>query len=342
MEKFRPNLEREGALDTVLEVPIPHKNTTTLWNRMKSLMTTAATVEIQSLLRVIGAPLTRAFLSLKSDDDHQPLNRNIILEQWAARARYIVKQYLAAAGRDEALNSIDSLCMTGKVKMAASNGNKLGILKSFGGGFVMWQKRPELWCLELILSDYKTSVGSDGKASLPWHHHSQACRVPPPPLEHLLLGLDPRSTANLFSNSIWIGDKSINNEDCFILKLELEPLTLKARSSSNVEIVLHTVLGYFSQRTGLLVQLEDSHHLRMTACGENSVHWQTTMESSIKDYRTIDGVNIAHGGRTCVWLRSKRWEGGTGTRILELVWTLEEVDCNCKGLSMECFLPPGD
>lgn len=32
MEKFRPNLDREGALDTVLEVPISHKNTTTLWN----------------------------------------------------------------------------------------------------------------------------------------------------------------------------------------------------------------------------------------------------------------------------------------------------------------------
>lgn len=189
MEKFRPNLDREGALDTVLEVPISHKNTTTLWNRMKSLMNTAATVEIQSLLRVIGAPLTPAFLSLKSDDDHQPLNSNIILglEQWAARARYIVKQYLAAVGGDEALNSIDSMCMTGEVKMAASNGNKLGILKSFGGGFVMWQKRPELWCLELILSDYKTSMGSDGKAPLPWHHHSHACRVPPPPLEHLLL-----------------------------------------------------------------------------------------------------------------------------------------------------------
>lgn len=90
MEKFRPNLDREGALDTVLEVPIPHKNTTTLWNRMKSLMNTVATVEIQSLLRVIGAPLTPSFLSLKSDDDPQPLNRNIILEPWAARARYIV------------------------------------------------------------------------------------------------------------------------------------------------------------------------------------------------------------------------------------------------------------
>lgn len=145
---------------------------------MKSLMKTAATVEIQSLLRVIGAPLTPAFLSLKSDDDHESLNRNIILEQWAARARYIVKQYLAAVGGDEALNSIDSMCMTGEVKMAASNGSKLGILKSFGGGFVMWQKRQELWCLELILSDYKTSVGSDGKAPLPWHHHSHACRVP--------------------------------------------------------------------------------------------------------------------------------------------------------------------
>lgn len=41
-------------------------------------------------------------------------------------------------------------------------------------------------------------------------------------------------------------------------------------------------------------------------------------------------------------LRRKRSEGGTGTQILEFVWTLEEVDCNFKGLSMECFLPPAD
>nr|XP_009769010.1 PREDICTED: uncharacterized protein LOC104219941 [Nicotiana sylvestris] len=155
-------------------------------------------------------------------------------------------------------------------------------------------------------------------------------------------GIDPRSTANLFSNSIFVGEKTINGEDCFILKLEAGPSTLKARSSCNVEIMRHTVYGYFSQRTGLLVNLEDTHLLRIKAPG-NDVFWETTMESLIQDYRTLNGVNIAHGGRTSVSLFrfGENSEGHTRTRMEE-VWTIEEVDFNIKGLSMDCFLPPSD
>lgn len=134
----------------------------------------------------------------------------------------------------------------------------------------------------------------------------------------------------------------MNAEDCFVLKLETEPSTLKARSSSNVEVMRHTVWGYFSQRTGLLLQLEDTHLLRIKAPG-NDVFWETTMESLILDYRTLDGVNIAHGGRTSVSLFrfGENSEGHTRTRMEE-VWTIEEVDFNIKGLSADCFLPPSD
>ncbi|XP_021296070.1 uncharacterized protein LOC110425458, partial [Herrania umbratica] len=156
-------------------------------------------------------------------------------------------------------------------------------------------------------------------------------------------GLDPRSTANLFSNSSCVGEKTINDEDCFILKLEAEPSTLRARSSSNVEIIRHTVWGYFSQRTGLLVQLEDSHLLRIKAPGNDSIFWETTMESWIQDYKTIDGINIAHAGKTWVSLFrfGENSESHSRTRMEE-AWTIEEVDFNIKGLSMDCFLPPGD
>lgn len=69
------------------------------------------------------------------------------------------------------------------------------------------------------------------------------------------------------------------------------------------------------------------------------------MESLIKDYRTIDGVNIAHAGRTSVSLAryggSKRPEQTSRNRIEE-VWAIEEVDFNIKGLSIDCFLPPAD
>lgn len=156
-------------------------------------------------------------------------------------------------------------------------------------------------------------------------------------------GLDPKSTANLFSNSICIGEKSIDDEDCFVLKLEAEPSSLRARSTSNVEMIRHTVWGYFSQKTGLLVQLEDSHLIRIKASGNDSIFWETTMESRIQDYRTTDGINIAHGGRTSVSLFrfGENSERHSRTRMEE-IWAIEEVDFNIKGLSMDCFLPPSD
>lgn len=156
-------------------------------------------------------------------------------------------------------------------------------------------------------------------------------------------GLDPRSTANLFSNSVCVGEKTVNDEDCFILKIEAESSTLRARSTSNVEIIRHTVWGYFSQRTGLLVQLEDSHLLRIKTAKNESIFWETTMESLIHDYRIVDGINIAHAGRTCVSLFrfGENSESHSRTRMEE-IWAIEEVDFNIKGLSVDCFLPPGD
>lgn len=68
------------------------------------------------------------------------------------------------------------------------------------------------------------------------------------------------------------------------------------------------------------------------------------MESLIQDYRTIDGVNIAHAGKTSVSLFrfGENFEVSHSKTQMEEVWTIEEVDFNIKGLSMDCFLPPGD
>ncbi|XP_016451454.2 uncharacterized protein LOC107776132 [Nicotiana tabacum] len=374
MRTLCPNLDREDGLETVLEVPIPeemfasHKNRS--WHNMKSwvkfhtLDKSADSIfggrnaEIQLLLGVVGAPLIphpiRCDHSLNKKINDHPIEASV--------AKYIVQQYIAAAGGANALNSIDSMYAMGKVKMLATefiagdgiglnnNGKVMKNIKSVKnvpgemGGFVLWQKRPDLWSIELVVSGCKISAGSDGNVAwrqTPWHH-SHASRGPARPLRRSLQGIDPRSTANLFSNSIFVGEKTINGEDCFILKLEAGPSTLKARSSCNVEIMRHTVYGYFSQRTGLLVNLEDTHLLRIKAPG-NDVFWETIMESLIQDYRTLNGVNIAHGGRTSVSLFrfGENSEGHTRTRMEE-VWTIEEVDFNIKGLSMDCFLPPSD
>ncbi|RAL54891.1 hypothetical protein DM860_013587 [Cuscuta australis] len=277
-------------------------------------------------------------------------------------AKYIVKQYIAAAGGEEAINGVESMYAMGKVKMAASEftpgsgegggegrtAAKMKILRGGGGemgGFVLWQRRPGRWSLELVVSGCKISAGCDGKVAwrqTPWQN-SHASRGPPRPLRRSLQGLDPRSTANLFSDAICTGEKTVNGEDCFVLKLEAEARSLKARSSSNVEMIKHTLWGYFSQRTAMLVQLEDTHLLKIKSSENDYVYWETTMESSVQDYRTVNGVNIAHAGRTSISLFrfGENEEASTRTRMEE-VWSIEEVDFNIKGLSNDCFLPPSD
>ncbi|XP_043707326.1 uncharacterized protein LOC122656750 [Telopea speciosissima] len=382
MKKLSLNYGREDGLETVLEVTIPeemfasNKNSGRSWHNVKSWMrshvdkTTPSAVgsrstELQLLLGVVGAPL----IPLPVRNDHSFITRDKFKDRpiESSMAKYIVQQYIAATGGDTALNSIKSMCAVGKVKMAASefsggddkNGHK-GIMKVNNkggrhghghggggevGGFVLWQKRPGKWCLELVLSGCKISAGSDGNVAwrqTPWHH-SHASRGPPRPLRRSLQGLDPRLTANLFSESVCIGERRINEEDCFVLKLETEESSLMARSGNNVEIIRHSVWGYFSQRTGLLVQLEDSHLLRIKTASDDSVFWETTMESFIHDYRCIDGVNIAHAGRTAVSLFRFGESSETHSRTrMEEVWTIEEFDFNVEGLSRDFFLPPAD
>ncbi|QHO15934.1 hypothetical protein S83_031895 [Arachis hypogaea] len=317
--------------------------------------------ELQLLLGVVGAPLIPSPIS----SDNNPITRPIKDQRIeASMAEYIVKQYVAAVGGERAVNSVESMYAMGQVRMAttefstagegSNKGNKnnkkimkMKKLETKGkmGGFVMWQKSPELWCLELVVSGCKISAGSDGKVAwrqTPWHH-SHASRGPPRPLRRFLQGLDPRSTANLFSNSICIGEKTVNMEDCFILRHEAETSALQARSNRNVEIVRHTVWGYFSQRTGLLVQLEDSHLLKLKTSATETIYWETNMESLIQDYRAIDAVQIAHCGTTQVSLFRFGEGPETHSRTrMEESWQVEEVDFNVQGLSLDCFLPPSD
>ncbi|KAL9230176.1 hypothetical protein vseg_005563 [Gypsophila vaccaria] len=376
MRTLCPNFDNEDGLETVLEVPIPEEMFPATKNKWPSMMSwmkpnpghspasfpfADRNSQIQLLLGVIGAPLIP--LPIPSDDVPVKTVKDHQIE--SSMAKYIIHQYIAAVGGDHALNSMDSMYAMGKVRMMASefsageglatNNPKMDnakVVKVKGkkhggelGGFVLWSKRPDLWCLELVVSGTKISAGSDGKVAwrqTPWHN-SHASRGPPRPLRRSLQGLDPRLTAKLFANSICIGERTVNDEDCFVLKLEANPTTLEARSSSNVEIIRHTIWGYFSQRTGLLVQLEDSHLLRIKASKSDCIFWETTMESSIQDYRTIDGVNIAHSGKTSVSLfrYGEKTENHSRTRMEE-DWSIEEVDFNIMGLTMDCFLPPSD
>lgn len=114
----------------------------------------------------------------------------------ASTAKYIVQQYVAACGGPAALNAVKSMYAVGQVRMQGSEmvagedeGTtttpvRLGKGNFEVGGFVLWQKNPNLWFLELVVSGFKISAGSDGKVA--WNQSStqpsQAHRGPPRPL----------------------------------------------------------------------------------------------------------------------------------------------------------------
>ncbi|KAL5711699.1 hypothetical protein ACHQM5_013955 [Ranunculus cassubicifolius] len=370
MRKLWPNVDQEDGLDTVLEVPIPDEmfnrmgsNAVLRWRNMCALMKSQSTnmsksasrngnnnpkqvhnAELQLLLNVVGSPLLP--LQVFYDALNRPI-RACSIE--ASTAKYIIQQYIAATGGLQALNSVHSMYAIGQVKMSATEfhmGDDAVKAKGNGeiGGFVLWQKLPDMWSLELVVSGSKLSAGSNGKVA--WrqfaHQQSHASRGPPRPLRRFLQGLDPRATANLFADALCIGEKIINNEDCFILKLDASSASLQARSCDNFEIIHHTIWGYFSQRSGLLVQFEDSHLLRIQTKGDDSVFWETSMESVIDDYKYIEGINIAHSGKTMVTLFRYGEGSANHKRKMEETWLIEEVDFNVWGLSRECFLPPAD
>lgn len=207
MRMLCPNFDREDALETVLELPVPEEifasnnHRSYSWPKISAWLTprdrtvTFASAEIQFLLGVIGAPL----VPFPIRSDWTTFNHDIRGgEIESSMAKYIVQQYIAASGGEHALNSIHSMYALGKVKMAASEfvgGEDAAvtnprILKSMKhgagdiGGFLMWQKRPDLWSLEMMVSGCKISAGSDGKVAwrqTPWQN-SHASRGPPRPL----------------------------------------------------------------------------------------------------------------------------------------------------------------
>ncbi|CAL5332278.1 unnamed protein product [Camellia sinensis] len=383
MRKLCPNFDKEDGLDTVLEVPIPEEMFTNMgnnaalrWQNMRSWMRAqrsdksannqvagGSSDQFMLLLKLIGSPL----IPFQVQTDHAmtlPIKDGSIrysqIIKFGSRrityaigipstAKYIVQQYLAATGGQSVLNAVNSMYAVGQVKMVSSDIHQSGDTVNAKrncevGGFVLWQKNPDLWFLELVVSGCKVSAGSDGKVA--WSqsssYPSQASKGPPRPLRRFFQGLDPRSTANLFINAVCIGEKSINNEDCFILKLETSADILQAHSTPNTEIVHHTIWGYFSQRTGLLIQFQDSKLVRMKASRrDESVFWETSMESLIEDYRYIEGINIAHSGKTTATIY--RYGRALNHRAkIEETWKIEEIDFNICGLSMDCFLPPAD
>lgn len=305
--------------------------------------------DLRLLLGVLGAPL--APVPVSGDPLPHLSIKDTPIE--ASSAQYILQQYIAASGGARYQSSIRNAYAMGKVKMLASEyetatkvtKNRNSSRAAETGGFVLWQMMPDMWYVELAVGGSKVHAGSNGK--LVWRHTpwlgAHAAKGPVRPLRRALQGLDPRTTATMFADARCIGEKQINGEDCFVLKLCADSSTLKARSDGPAEIIRHVLFGYFSQRTGLLVHMEDSHLTRIQSTGGDAVYWETTINSLLDDYRLVEGMMIAHSGRSVVTLFrfGETAMSHTKTRMEE-VWTIEEVAFNVPGLSLDCFIPPAD
>ncbi|KAL8490114.1 hypothetical protein ACS0TY_025374 [Phlomoides rotata] len=306
--------------------------------------------DLRLLLGVLGAPLAPVHVSNIDPLPHLCIKDTPIE---TSSAQYIIQQYLAASGGQKLQNSIQNAYAMGNVKMLASDietatkviKNRSSAKSAESGGFVLWQMNPDMWYVELALGGSKVRAGCNGK--LVWRHTpwlgAHSAKGPVRPLRRALQGLDPRTTANMFTNARCTGEKKINGEDCFVLKLCADPHTLKARSEGPAEIIRHVLFGYFSQKTGLLVHLEDSHLTRIQTNGGDAVYWETTINSFLDDYRPVEGIMIAHSGRSVVTLFrfGETAMSHTKTRMEE-AWTIEEVAFNVPGLSIDCFIPPAE
>jgi hypothetical protein len=158
-------------------------------------------------------------------------------------------------------------------------------------------------------------------------------------------GLDPVMIASIFSTAEHAGEKHVDGEDCFVLRLDVGPSTLSSWSDGTAEVIRHGLTGFFSQRSGLLARLEDSQLTRIQAPGAPAMYWETTIASTLGDYRAADGaggVHVAHAGRSTAYLA----RFGVGVRAARVVtrmeetWTIDDVAFDVPGLGPDAFIPP--
>ncbi|GFS36636.1 C-type mannose receptor [Actinidia rufa] len=303
-----------------------------------------------------------------------------------SRAYYIIQQYLAATGclkqqqqqQQQRMGSdttmMKNMYATGVVKMICCeteicSGNGKGV-KSIGtrssgenGCFVLWQMNPGMWSLELVLgttnsatecalhnNNNKVIAGSNGK--IVWRHTpwlgTHAAKGPLRPLRRLIQGLDPKSTARLFGEAQCLGEKRIGDEDCFVLKVAADWTALMERNEGAAE-------SDKARAIRLLQPKEWATNLH-GGLPPHQMYWETTIGSSIGDYREVNGLLIAHEGRTIatVFRFGEQQQQGSGSGSgdgqheyysrtrMEETWRIDDVVFNVPGLSLDSFLPPSD
>ncbi|RVW22144.1 hypothetical protein CK203_097149 [Vitis vinifera] len=269
---------------------------------------------------------------------------------------------------------VKNVFATGKVRMAmvdelGSSGSSTAVGPtgvSQKGCFVMWQMVPDKWLIELVVGGHKVVAGSDGNVA--WRHTpwigAHAAKGGVRPLRRVLqIQSKPQNSGYLLpfflpkSQHTWdwthwryqLCSPQPNtwgeaNHGRRLLRLEIVSRShdLADRSDNTAEMIKHVIFGYFSQRSGLLVYLEDSYLTRIQSPGSRPTYWETTMATKIEDYRTVEGVMIAHGGQSSAIITrfGDNLKVGPAITRMEETWTIDDLAFNVPGLSMDCFIPP--
>ncbi|XP_044506388.1 uncharacterized protein LOC123226020 [Mangifera indica] len=307
--------------------------------------------DLRLLLGVLGCPL--APIPLVNHPTHHIHIKDIPIE--TSSAHYIIQQYLAATGCLKQQKSAKNMYATGTVKMiccgteisSGKNVKSLGTRSGESGCFVLWQMLPGMWSLELVVGGNKVIAGSDAKTV--WRHTSwlgtHAAKGPQRPLRRIIQGLDPKTTASLFAKAQCMGEKRIGDDECFVLKVAADREAVVERNEGPAEVIRHVLYGYFCQKSGLLIYLEDSHLTRVHTPNNNgdTVYWETTIGSSIGSYRDVDGVLMAHQGRSIATVfRFGELSMQHYRTRMEEIWRIDDIVFNVPGLSMDHFIPPAD
>ncbi|XP_062210013.1 uncharacterized protein LOC133911672 [Phragmites australis] len=294
--------------------------------------------DLRVLLSVLACPLSPVPLLPR-------LPRHV-----ASSAQYIIEQFRATTGCGKLEGTVKSMYAAGRVRLSMLQdpiGGSVGV-GGLGheGKFVLWQLAPSMWLVEMSVAGQHVAAGSDGRVAwrrTPWLG-AHAARGGSRPLRRALQGLDPEMIASIFSTAEHAGEKQVDGEDCFVLRLDVGPSVLSSWSDGTAEVIRHGLTGFFSQRSGLLARLEDSQLTRIQSPGVPAMYWETTIASAMSDYRAVDcsGVTLAHAGTSTAHLA----RFGVGVRAARVVtrmeesWTIDDVAFNVPGLGPDAFIPP--
>ncbi|KAF2913546.1 uncharacterized protein [Oryza sativa Japonica Group] len=269
----------------------------------------------------------------------------------ASSAQYILEQFRATTGCAKIEGAAKSMYAAGRVRMAMAPepGGGIGIGGGGGGGhegcFVVWQLVPDMWLVEMAVAGHAVAAGCDGRVAwrrTPWLDAHAARGGGARPLRRALQGLDPVTIASVFSAAEHVGEKAVDGEDCFALRLDVAPSVLSAWGDGAAEVIRHGMTGYFSQRSGLLARLDDSQLTRIQTPGAPAMYWETTVSSRLGDYRAADGAVVAHAGTSVAHLARFGADVGAARAVtrMEEAWTIDDVAFNVAGLCPESFIAP--